>query len=88
MEYAVILILTPMNSLIRDPSLLARGTWPVFSRQKELKSPCIFMQSGDRPEIELVNVAGNVIESVNFAKSHGFYDITCNFELDFGGCRV
>jgi len=28
-------------------------------------------------------VACDVIESVNFAEFHGFYDVTGNFELDF-----
>jgi len=40
------------------------------------------MQSAGRPEIEL-KVAYDVIESVNFAESHGLCDVTGNFEVDF-----
>jgi len=36
----------------------------------------------DRLEIEL-KVMCDLIESVNIAKFHGFYDVTRNFELDF-----
>jgi len=50
------------------------------SRQKELKK--WRRQSVDRPEIEL-KVACDVIESVDFAKFHGSFDVTGNFELDF-----
>jgi len=36
----------------------------------------------DRPGIEF-KVACDVLESVNFAEIHEFYDVTGNFELDF-----
>jgi len=41
------------------------------------------MRSADRPEIEL-EVACDVIESVEFGKIYGFYEVTRKFELDFG----
>jgi len=40
------------------------------------------MRSVDGLEIKFP-VACDVIESVNFAEFHGFYDVTGNFELDF-----
>jgi len=40
------------------------------------------MRSADRPDAEFEG-ACDVIESVIFAASHGFYDVTCHFELDF-----
>jgi len=40
------------------------------------------IQSEDRLEIEL-KVACDIIESVEFGKIYGFYDVTSNFELDF-----
>ena len=42
------------------------------------------MRSADHPEIRF-EVAYDFIESVNFAEFHGFYDVTCNCELDFSG---
>jgi len=40
------------------------------------------MRSADRPEIEF-EVVCDVIESVNFDKFHGSFDVTSNFKLDF-----
>jgi len=39
-------------------------------------------QSADTPEVEL-KVACDVIESMEYGKIYGFYDVTGNFELDF-----
>jgi len=40
------------------------------------------IQSADRPKIEY-KIAWDVVESLNFSKLHGSYDVTSKFELDF-----
>jgi len=52
------------------------------SSKMTMKSPKLWMQSDDRPKIEF-KVACDVIESVEFVKIYGFYDVTSDFELDF-----
>jgi len=44
------------------------------------------IQSAERPDIEF-KVACDVIESVEFGKIYGFYEITGNFEIDFAAIR-
>jgi len=68
--------------MIRGRGILDQFIETACNDDEKSKAVTKGVQSDDRPEIEL-KVARYVIESVNFAESHGFYDVTGNFGLDF-----